>query len=201
MVCTPYAQVVHGQKYAEKFPAYHNPSEVDAVIEVLASIRARHVNDAKPSLVVLTPYNEQAARLNRRIGVELKGRLAHLQDFELRNPIVHTIDSFQGDEADVVVASFVRNNARGWYKGLGILGDARRMNVLLSRAKWTTILVGSLQFLKARFPPNRPVPEETGLRFLKRLVKLLSDPGTRHARRVRPLSVVPIRSLIQGRPG
>lgn len=199
MVCTPYAQVVHGQKYAEKSPAYHNPSDVDAVIEVLASIRARHLDGAKPSLAVLTPYNEQATRLNRRIGVELKGRLAHLQDFELRNPIVHTIDSFQGDEADVVVASLVRNNARGWYKGLGILGDARRMNVLLSRAKWTTILIGSLQFLKARFPPNRPVPEETGLRFLKRLVKLLSDPGTHRARRARPLSVVPLRSLIHGR--
>lgn len=199
MVCTPYAQVVHGQKYEEKGPAYHNPSEVDAVIEVLASVRAKHLNNAKPSLVVLTPYNEQATQLARRIGIEMKGRLAHLKEFALRDPVVHTIDSFQGDEADIVVASLVRNNARGWYKGLGILGDSRRMNVLLSRAKWTTILVGSLDFLKRRFPPNSPVPEETGLRFLKRLVKVLSNPAARRERRANPVSVVPIRSLIRGR--
>lgn len=199
IVCTPYAQVVHGQKYAEKLPAYHNPIEVDAVVEVLASIRASPVGDKKPSLVVLTPYNVQAERLTRRIGIEMQGRLAHLNDFALRDPVVHTIDSFQGDEADVVVASLVRNNTRGWYKGLGILGDSRRMNVLLSRARWTTILIGSLDFLKRRFPPNQPVPENTGLRFLKRLIRLLSTPYARGTRGARPLSVVRLGAVVRGK--
>jgi superfamily I DNA and/or RNA helicase len=87
-------------------------------------LRTAQFAEEKTSLVVLTPYNEQARQLTRRIGIGMKARLAHLKDFKLRDPIVHTIDSFQGDEADIVVASLVRNNRRGWYRGLGILGEA-----------------------------------------------------------------------------
>ena len=199
MVRTPYAQVFHGRRYEERSsPAYHNPIEVDAVVEVLASIRARPTDKNKPSLVILTPYNAQTQRLARRIAVEMQDRLAHLNDFELRQPLVHTIDSFQGDEADVVIASLVRNNGRGWYKGLGILGDPRRMNVLLSRARWTTLLVGSLDFLKRRFPPGRPVPEETGLGFLKKLIRVLSSSDPDNRRRRRGVSVIGVSALLRG---
>lgn len=165
------------------------------MIEVLASLRAKASCEDKPSLVVLTPYNEQARRLARRIGVEMKGRLAHLKDFALHDPVVHTIDSFQGDEADVVVASLVRNNPRGWYKGLGILGDSRRMNVLLSRARWTTVLVGSLDFLRRRFPPKRAAPED--LRFLRQFIRLLAHrpPRTTRATRTKSISVIRVASI------
>lgn len=60
-----------------------------------------------------------------------------------------TVDSFQGDEADVVVISLVRNNHHSTpTKALGFLQDNRRTNVLLSRAKWMMIIVGCLDFYR-----------------------------------------------------
>ena len=56
---------------------------------------------------------------------------------------------FQGGEADVVLISLVRNNAHSTpSKALGFLRDNRRMNVLVSRAKWRLILIGSLSFYR-----------------------------------------------------
>lgn len=42
---------------------------------------------------------------------------------------VNTVDSFQGQERDVVVVSLARSH------GVGFLTDAGRMNVMLTRAK------------------------------------------------------------------
>lgn len=47
---------------------------------------------------------------------------------------VNTIDSFQGQERDVVVVSLARS------QGLGFLTDIGRMNVMLTRAKHTLII-------------------------------------------------------------
>ncbi|MGA2058567.1 MAG: AAA domain-containing protein [Bradyrhizobium sp.] len=58
-----------------------------------------------------------------------------------------TVDEFQGSEADIVVASLVRNNDEKIGKGLGFLADDRRVNVLLSRARHKLVLVGSWSFL------------------------------------------------------
>jgi senataxin len=61
-------------------------------------------------------------------------------------PAVHTVDSFQGSEADVVVISAVRCNARG---DVGFLADPRRLNVALTRAKSACVFVGCVRTLRA----------------------------------------------------
>ena len=61
-------------------------------------------------------------------------------------PAVHTVDSFQGSEADVVVISAVRCNARG---DVGFLADPRRLNVALTRAKSVCVFVGCVRTLRA----------------------------------------------------
>jgi superfamily I DNA and/or RNA helicase len=183
LIDMPWSQKSATGKFGERVPAYHNPEEVGAVVEVLSSLRPRHGNGPRPSLAILTPYNEQAKRLRRRISEERQSRLTHLDDFSYGETPVHTIDSFQGNEADVVVVSLVRNNGRGWFKGLGILGDSRRMNVLLSRAKWKLIIVGSLRFLKQRFPPLRPITQGHELHFLKRLNRAFAATRGRAERR------------------
>lgn len=60
-------------------------------------------------------------------------------------------------------------------KALGFLSDPRRMNVLISRAKWRLILVGSLGFLRARFQPGELVGKDHPLRFLQELLKTLDE--------------------------
>jgi hypothetical protein len=56
-----------------------------------------------------------------------------------------TIDNYQGEEADVVLISLVRNNDKGQ---IGFLADPERVNVLLSRARYGMILLGNAQTLR-----------------------------------------------------
>eukprot|EP00397_Hematodinium_sp_SG-2012_P000289 GEMP01000289.1.p1 GENE.GEMP01000289.1~~GEMP01000289.1.p1 ORF type:complete len:2487 (+),score=732.48 GEMP01000289.1:46-7506(+) len=53
---------------------------------------------------------------------------------------VATIDNYQGEEADVVIGSLVRNNAQ---RSIGFLREPERVNVLLSRARYGLILIGN----------------------------------------------------------
>ena len=53
---------------------------------------------------------------------------------------VHTVDSFQGSEADIVIISFVRGNK---HNSTGFLKDYRRLNVALTRAKHVLLCVGN----------------------------------------------------------
>ncbi|GAX74369.1 hypothetical protein CEUSTIGMA_g1818.t1 [Chlamydomonas eustigma] len=58
---------------------------------------------------------------------------------------VATIDNYQGEESDVVVASLVRSNERG---SVGFLREPERINVLLSRARHGLIMIGNASTLR-----------------------------------------------------
>jgi DNA polymerase alpha-associated DNA helicase A len=127
-----------------------NLAEVVAVEAVLDRLRPAATDGGRASLVILSPYTAQCsllrARLSKRIDREarqLGGFLSAKED----GTFVHTIDSFQGGEADLVIVSMVRNNQKAGRHALGILGDRRRMNVLLSRARHQLVLVTSRGFL------------------------------------------------------
>ena len=88
----------------------------------------------------------------------------------------HTVDSFQGSEADIVVVSLVRNNHHSTVQSaLGFLSDARRMNVLLSRAKWQLVLITSTEFLREVLQAVRGKPDENRVEFLKKLLEGLDN--------------------------
>ena len=52
---------------------------------------------------------------------------------------IQTIDSFQGQERDVIIVSLVRCNNSS---EIGFLQDYRRMNVAMTRAKKKLVLIG-----------------------------------------------------------
>ncbi len=95
--------------------------------------------DSEQRLAILSPYHAQ----NRKLGVRLPAEYREL---------IHTTDSFQGREADVVVVSLVRTNDNpfdaGARKRIGHLADQQRMNVLLSRARKLLVLVGDFEHFK-----------------------------------------------------
>lgn len=151
---------------------YRNFSERDAVLAVLQALRVNPNAEKKPSIAVLSPYRQQVNLIDQSISELRSTKLSHLSEFALEEGgRIHcgTVDSFQGDEADVIVLSLVRNNAHAGVRALGFLSDARRMNVLLSRAKWRLILVGSLDFLKEVI--NAPAAAtNVDLTFMRRFV-------------------------------
>ena len=62
------------------------------------------------------------------------------EEFQLTQDVtINTIDSFQGQERDVIYISLVRSNENG---EIGFLKDFRRMNVAMTRAKKKLVVIG-----------------------------------------------------------
>lgn len=57
---------------------------------------------------------------------------------------ISTVDNFQGEEADIIIASLVRCNNQG---RIGFLREPERVNVLLSRARKSLLLFGCMRTL------------------------------------------------------
>jgi len=89
---------------------------------------------------IITPYRAQVDILVQL--VEGCPVLSTVQD----RITVNTVDAFQGQERDVIGISFVRSNEKS---EVGFLGDIRRTNVAMTRAKKKLIMVGDSATLGA----------------------------------------------------
>ena len=82
---------------------------------------------------IITPYRAQVDHLQKlaesSAALETLGKLV----------AINTVDAFQGQERDVIVISLVRSNSKG---EVGFLGDIRRTNVAMTRAKKKLIIIG-----------------------------------------------------------
>eukprot|EP00400_MALV-I_sp_L67-5_P000007 gene7-108_t len=81
----------------------------------------------------LDSFSEISKELEKIVVITFYAGQRHLLRRILpKNVEVHTVDSFQGSESDIVFLSFVRANKGG---KVGFLNDFRRLNVALTRAK------------------------------------------------------------------
>ncbi|XP_034488707.1 NFX1-type zinc finger-containing protein 1-like [Drosophila innubila] len=85
-------------------------------------------------IVVLTPYSMQVDSIKNTLS----------RDSDLKDIGVHTVDSFQGLEADIVVLSLVRSNEHG---NIGFLSLPNRICVALSRARYGLYIIGNMETL------------------------------------------------------
>lgn len=89
-------------------------------------------------LGIISPYAAQVDLLKEALP-------SHYKD------CVHTIDSIQGSEYDIVIFSFVRSFKKSAAENpavnVGFVADMRRLNVSLSRARCKLIMVGNLKTL------------------------------------------------------
>lgn len=83
-------------------------------------------------IAVITPYAAQCRRLRRLLSA----------DQSLLSVEVGTVDSYQGRESEAVVFSATRSSENGGENGIGFLGDIRRFNVALTRARRSFTLIG-----------------------------------------------------------
>lgn len=116
-----------------------NPEEADLLLKRLAQLlepydAADHETDPL-SIGVIAPYRAQINYLKDAVeeNDELSGLMLH------RQLSVGTVDSFQGQERDIIAISLTRSNSHG---EIGFLSDVRRMNVGMTRARKKLLLVG-----------------------------------------------------------
>jgi len=96
----------------------------------------QHLLDANADAVVITPYQAQVDAIKKGLSRAEHGR-------------VHTVDGFQGKEADFVILSLVRNNDRpGVSRRWGFVRDPRRLNVALSRAREGLAVLASARHIE-----------------------------------------------------
>jgi hypothetical protein len=148
---TPWAAVSNA--YAEsRSPRYSNIGEARVLRRFLEILARPRDDDSVLELAVLTPYLAQVRVLNRELaslvlppGVVRKRDPRRPRQDE-RRKLVHSVDSFQGNQADVVAVSLVRNHINAEEYPLGFLRYPERINVLLSRPERLLVLVGSWEF-------------------------------------------------------
>lgn len=148
-----------------------NEVEATALLAAIKKLRpvireGAHV----PTLVVLSPYTAQVHHLERLLKPEIDVSAGTL--FGFASPrgdakFVYTSDSFQGGEADVVVASLVRNNVLVGTRALGFIKNPQRLNVFLSRAKHKLVLATSRQFIRNAVEGIDPDGVNDELSFLR----------------------------------
>jgi len=100
---------------------WREPLEADRIAEV-------------PSIGVIAPYRLQVEDLERR------SRKDRVLKRLLREGLLHigTVDSFQGQERDLILFTCTRSNPRG---RLGFVDNRQRLNVALSRARSRLIVL------------------------------------------------------------
>ncbi len=111
----------------EESLSYFNEGEANILLNHLQ----QHLIDTPNiSIGIIAPYSAQVKHL--------KDRISEFEDLQDK-VAVNTVDSFQGQERDVIYISMVRSNEEG---NIGFLSDYRRMNVAMTRARKKLILIG-----------------------------------------------------------
>ncbi|KAK1734284.1 DNA helicase [Skeletonema marinoi] len=136
-----FLQVGNDSEVTHNFGGRSNPKEADVIIHiVLKLISAGDVR--AENIAIITPYSKQVQLLR----AELNSASIIHHGLGLSDIQVGSVDSFQGQEKELVLFSAVRSNL---LNELGFLRDARRLNVAITRAKRGLIVVGDSAVLKS----------------------------------------------------
>ena len=103
--------------------SYQNTEEASMVINLFNELKKSY-----DDIIIISPYNAQCSLLK-----SLESKL---------NKCIHSVDSYQGKEADVIILTTVRT------ENLGFWSDYRRLNVAMTRAKHVLRVVGNVESWK-----------------------------------------------------
>ncbi|KAK7054630.1 hypothetical protein VNI00_003093 [Paramarasmius palmivorus] len=139
-----------------------NTYEVEMVLKILRYLAQQGYGTNE--ITVLTPYLAQLQNLRTTLMNDSDPILNDLDSFDLIRaglpPVTSkpktgkkairlaTIDNYQGEESDIIIASLTRSNSA---HNIGFMSAPERLNVLLSRARIALILIGNTDtFVKSK---------------------------------------------------
>uniref|UniRef100_A0A1A9UGY6 Uncharacterized protein n=1 Tax=Glossina austeni TaxID=7395 RepID=A0A1A9UGY6_GLOAU len=107
-----------------------NNRELQVSMELLESLLITGIDGCQveqTDIAIISPYKQQCERFKKQ-----------LRDKKWSNVEIGTVNSFQGREKHIVIISLVRS-----FTSLGFVDEAKRLNVMLSRAKSLLIIIGN----------------------------------------------------------
>lgn len=126
------------EKIDEETKSTYNPEEVNLLfkhfVEYIKNVEQNTNIGSIQDIGIISPYRAQVKLMQHYfdeyldINEDLKSKIT-----------VNTIDSFQGQEKDIIYISLVRSNEKG---EIGFLSDIRRMNVAMTRARKKLVVIG-----------------------------------------------------------
>jgi ATP-dependent RNA/DNA helicase IGHMBP2 len=120
----------------ETFSTY-NREEVNLLIrhftDYINQLEAMNMLNNVMNIGIISPYKAQVSLFQEAL------RTGMISDMVPGKLSINTVDSFQGQERDIIYISLVRSNEKG---EIGFLSDIRRMNVAMTRARKKLVIVG-----------------------------------------------------------
>lgn len=134
-----FIDVGNNTEVLHNFGGKSNPKEADMVVNIVSHILSDGNTQAK-NIAIITPYSKQVQLIRNSLSSSWN-KIPHSELIT-----VGTVDSFQGQETDIVIFSAVRSND---LNELGFLRDSRRLCVAITRARKGLILIGNQLCLKS----------------------------------------------------
>jgi superfamily I DNA and/or RNA helicase len=124
----------------------YNPEEAAFLFkhltQLVSSLDSHYKPENFPSIAIISPYKQQIDTLKEQF---LSSPALQVYEHKIA---INTIDSFQGQERDIVYISMTRSNPES---RIGFLSDIRRMNVAMTRARKKLVIIGDSATL-SQFP-------------------------------------------------
>jgi len=112
----------------------YNELEIERIINLLETINKYLENKSlNKTIGIITPYSAQKRKIRKEIKTLALSNISNLK--------VDTVDSFQGEEADIIIYSTVKS-----YGNISFLIDKKRLNVAISRTKENLFFIGNRDF-------------------------------------------------------
>jgi ATP-dependent RNA/DNA helicase IGHMBP2 len=116
----------------------YNPEEADLLIKhlgfYLSDLELINKLHELKDIGIISPYKAQTGLIIEKIE-----KYKPFSEEVINLLSINTVDSFQGQERDVIYISLVRSNEKG---EIGFLTDIRRMNVAMTRARKKLVIIG-----------------------------------------------------------
>ncbi|NXV10131.1 SETX helicase, partial [Cettia cetti] len=125
--------------------SYSNPREVKLVMELIRTIKEKRKDLGLRRIGIITPYSAQKKKIQEQLDSVFKNNSPGEVD---------TVDAFQGREKDCIIVSCVRANSSegstpAYFFVLSprFLASLQRLNVTITRARFSLFILGRLQTL------------------------------------------------------
>ncbi|KNE63822.1 hypothetical protein AMAG_19070 [Allomyces macrogynus ATCC 38327] len=136
--------------------SYSIAIEAEYIKKMLVSVAKALPTSTRVEVGVISPYSDQCKLIQVVLakvpGTRVVETIARHNMLVIKDKLIvsiNSIDGFQGQERDIIIFSCVRSNTKG---KIGFLGEPRRLNVAITRARYSCWIVGHAKTLRAKNP-------------------------------------------------